>query len=624
MSGLAGILRFDGGPIVPADLARMATAIAHRGPEGATQLLEGPLGLVHLEHRTHPASVGERQPLRARSGRAIVVLDGRVDNRHEVATALGSTRSPAGGGSDAALVLAAYEQWGRQAFARLVGDLAIVLWDAELRELVCVRDPMGKRPLFYLRDQRPGIDALRVASEVSALLADPAIRRSPNEGMVAELLANRVGTMAETVFEGVLRVPPAHLLRARPDGSVLVERFWSWDDSHAELRPTDRARDGEHVERLRAVLTTAVSSHLEAVGPVAAELSGGVDSSSIVGLATHLLREGGRDPLELFALVLPGRVWDESHHLHAVTDFLGVQATEHEPHAMGEAFYDAELHRTLEPAGPPNLAMHHDHVVEAAGRGCRVLLTGQGGDEWFTGSAYALADDLRHLHLRGLRARAAEDRRLWPARSPLHHLVRDGVLPLLGRPRSHLPRLDLLPEAFRERVHLEDRLRPRAPHGRSLAAAQIAGLLDLGGLVHTAERAEQAFTAWGIERRSPFDDRRVVELALTLPEDVRRRGAVTKWVVRQALQGLVPDSVLQRRSKSTFGHLFAQEMAAQGGARLFEGWAIADLGWVDSHAVRSAYHAVEATNPDNLQHPLTWSLWGALCTERWFRAIIGG
>lgn len=620
MSGIAGILRFDGGPVDPVDLARMSASIAHRGPDGTTYLVEGPLGLAHLQHRTHPSSLAEHQPLRSPSRRTIGVLDGRIDNRREVIAALGSARPPADGG-DVALLLAAYERWGRAGFARLVGDLAAVLWDEELRELVCVRDPMAKRPLFYLHDRRRGIDALRVASEVPALLAEPAIRRVPNEGMVAELLANRIGTMAETVFEGILRVPPAHLLRARPDGSMVVERYWSWDESTARRRDGDRSRDHEHVERLRSVLTTVVTEQLEAIGPVAAELSGGVDSSSIVGLATHVLRERGGDPLELFALVLPGSRWDESHHLHAVTDFLGTTATEHEPHPMGAAFYDAELRRTLEPAGPPNLAMHHDHVVEAAGRGCRVLLTGQGGDEWFTGSAHAIADDLRHLHLRGLRDRAAQDRRLWPARTPLHHLVRDGLLPLLGRPRTHLPRMDLIPQAFRDRVHLEERLRRDVARGPSLATAQIAGLLDAGGLVHSAEKAEQAFTAWGIERRSPFDDRRVVELALALPDDLRRRGTVTKWIIREALEGLVPPSVLGRRGKSTFGHLFAQELAAQGGPELFRSWAIADLGWVDPGALEPAYREVAATHPDALQHPLTWSLWRGVCIERWFRAI---
>ena len=127
-----------------------------------------------------------------------------------------------------------------------------------------------------------------------------------------------------------------------------------------------------------------------------------------------------------------------------------------------------------------------------------------------------------------------------------------------------------------------------------------------------------------MERRSPFDDRRVVELALALPDDLRRRGTVTKWVIREALRGLVPDSVLGRRGKSTFGHLFAQELAAQGGERLFDDWAIADLGWVDASALRVAYREVAATHPDDLQHPLTWSLWRGVCTEHWFRAIFPG
>ena len=276
--------------------------------------------------------------------------------------------------------------------------------------------------------------------------------------------------------------------------------------------------------------------------------------------------------------MFPGRPADESAHIHAVADHVGLVAHEFAPGPLGAAFYDDEVRRTLLPAGPPSLAMHHAHLIDARSRGCRAVLTGQGGDEWFSGSPYTYADDLRRLRLRGLRRRAREARMVFPNRSALHQLLRDGLLPLTPWPRRPRPPLDLLPEAFRASVGLADRIRPPAIRGRWKASAHLASFLDDGSMVHAAERAEQAFTAAGLERRSPFDDRRLVELALGLPDDVRRRGYLTKWVVREAMEGFVPASVRSRLDKARFGFLFLEEMEAQGGISIFDDLALGGPG----------------------------------------------
>jgi asparagine synthase (glutamine-hydrolysing) len=623
VTGLAGILRFDGGPVDPAALDAMAASIHHRGGEASGRWHRDPVGLVEEHRATTRASLGGRHPCVDEREALVVSLDGRIDNRSEVVAALGPTREGLRDHSDGELVLRAYQRWGRAAFARLVGDFAVVLWDADRRELVAARDPLGKRPLLYLRDRRPGIDALRWGSEVVAVLADPAIRRRPNPGMVAEHLVGAVTSATETVLDGVLRVPPAHALVATSDGRTTVERYWSWDRSAAVARSGDGSHDDEHVARFLEVFTTAVEARLDtAAGPVAAELSGGVDSSCVVATAAPLLAAAGRDPLEVFAITFPGTAADERPYQRDVAALVGVAVTEVEHRPLGPDHYEAETRRTLLPALPPNYAMHRAHLGLAAGRGARVVLSGQGGDEWFTGSPLALADDLRRLRLRGVLRRMADDRALWPARSPAHQLVRDGLLPLVGRAHRWQPPLEVLRPEFRAEVALEDRLARPGPRGPVRATAEVAAQLDDGGIAHGAEMADRSFGSLGLEARSPFDDRRLVELALALPDHLLRRGQATKWVVRVAMEGRVPDSVRYRGDKTSLRHVVEDELEACGGARSLEGLALAEAGWVDEPVLRRGYEDVLAGRREGRGSRFTWASWNSTCTDRWFRSIL--
>jgi asparagine synthase (glutamine-hydrolysing) len=621
VSGLAGIFRFDGGPVDPAALDAIVAALPGRGPDGVGRRLEGSVGVVRLLQRTTGAASGDAEPAEHTPTGTWLALDGRIDNRAEVLAALGAGGDGLRWGSDQELVLHAYLRWGRAAFARLVGDFVVVLWDPRAGELVAARDPMGKRPLHYLRDRRPGLDALRWASEVSGVLADRGIERVPDPGMVAEHLVGVVTSTTGTLYEGVQRVPPAHALVARADGRVAIERFWSWDRASARPRGAGRGQDAMWVDRFRDVFTTAVRDRLAGADPVAAELSGGVDSSSVVAVTAAELAAAGRPAPALFSITFPGTPADERAYSRAVADQLGLSAREVEHRPLGPAHYDAEQARTLLPAGPPNLAMHRAHLLLAAELGSTAVLTGQGGDEWFTGSAYALADDLRRLHLRGLRSRARGDRAEWPARSPLHQLVRDGFLPLVGgRHRRALP-LDVLTPAFRAEVALEDRLALPPLRGPVRATEAIAAILDHGTPVHIAEQAERFATALGVELRTPFDDRRVVELALALPEELRRRDGMTRWVVRRALAGQLPPAVLERRDKANLVHVVVDELEAHGGAALFERSELAERGWLDLDVLRRAYPEILAARRAGRGHRLTWAAWHALRVDRWLRSV---
>jgi asparagine synthase (glutamine-hydrolysing) len=264
-----------------------------------------------------------------------------------------------------------------------------------------------------------------------------------------------------------------------------------------------------------------------------------------------------------------------------------------------------------------------DHLRE---RGCRALLTGRGGDEWWSGSPLVLADDLRHLRWGTLRRRAHDDRTLWP-QSPFAQLARHGLVPLLPDPVQRglarvlgrgRPAWEWLPAAFRAEVDLDDRVRRPAPRGPDLAAAHLAAQLDHGDRLRADELHERTLAAWGLEARSPFEDRRLVQLALEVPDRVRRRNGGPRWVVRVAMEGRVPDAVRLRGDKAAFHHRFVEALEAFGGRRRFEDLAIEAVGWVDGPAVTAAYDQMLAGDREGRSSHYVWPLWHIACVEAWF------
>ena len=225
MSGISAIYNLDGRPIDRELLRRMNDVIAHRGPDGGGLFVDGPVGLGHQMLRTTPESVNEAQPLADETGDIVLTLDGRVDNREELKAALQAKDAVLRTDTDAELVLRAYQLWGEACARRIIGDFAFVIWDKRERRLVAARDPLGIRPFYYYLDDK----TLRCGSELRQILKDTTIRREPNEGMVAEYLSAYIVNTEDTLYRGIFRLPPCHLLVVRPGASVRKIRYWDID-----------------------------------------------------------------------------------------------------------------------------------------------------------------------------------------------------------------------------------------------------------------------------------------------------------------------------------------------------------------------------------------------------------
>lgn len=628
MSGIAGILHLDDVPVDGRRLRRMTDAVAHRGPDGEGTWIQGSIGLGHRILRVTPQSRRESQPLADATGTLCIAFDGRIDNRDELAAALRANRALLRSDTDAELALHAYERWGEDCPAHILGDFAFAIWDGRARRLFCARDPLGMRPLCYRLEGRTFL----LGSELHQLLgSDESFR--PNEGMVGEYLLGAPTSLEETLHTGILRLPAAHALIAGA-GGVRKSRYWDIDPAREVRCRTDR----EYAECFSTIFDEAVRARLRSDGPVGVLLSGGLDSSSVLMTASRAA-SGAPDAspaIEAFSLTFPGRPWDETRYVEAAVGAARVRSHLFESRQDGLASYAAQARTYRDLPQYPNGAMTDGIKVLARERGVRILLTGFGGDEWLTGSLYHTADLLRRLRfVKALRQLYADVR--LPRRFTLAKCARLAVAPLLPPAlrraiRRILGRTETLPRwidpDFAKRISLRDRLRakPAAPSFRSFAQATMYAIARGGVQAHTDEIDERSTAAFGIEPRHPFNDRRLVEFALALPEDQRWRGGVTKYVLRQALGPALPAAIRTRADKAEFSGVYPEALEACGGERLFASLESAARGWIDGALLRDMYREMRSLHargePGYAAH--LGPLWMVVAIELWLQAAGGG
>src|SRR5215207_3177045 len=318
MSGIAGVFYLDGRALDSRMLGRMLDSIAHRGPDGAGAWSERGVGLGHLAFHTTPESISEKLPFVEGGGDFVLIADARIDNRDELLAAVGLDRLSGRSVGDGELILAAYKMWGERCPERLLGDFAFAIFDKRKQTLFCARDHMGLKPFYYYLSGRVFV----FASEIKALLCVPEVPRRLNEVMVADYLVLGFEDKSITFYREIFRLPPAHRIVVGREVTT-VRPYWTLDPT----REVRFSSDEEYTEAFRELFTEAVRCRLRGAFPVGAELSGGLDSSAIVGVARKLLGNYANPQLQTFSAVFEGiPECDESQFIDAVLAEGGVEA----------------------------------------------------------------------------------------------------------------------------------------------------------------------------------------------------------------------------------------------------------------------------------------------------------
>lgn len=534
-----------GGADTPAGVFRSGLPWAPARARGDQSTADYRVGLAHRRLAIVDLQPTGHQPMCDGEGRDWIVYNGEVYNHPELRTELEGLGHRFLGTSDTEVLLAAYRQWGTACLSRFNGMFALAIWDGAERRLFLARDRMGVKPLYYQFD---GVQ-FAFASEPKALVMTQAHRLSPSLPAVRDLIAlDWVDHGSRTCFEGLWQLPPAHWLTVG-EGGLRIERWW-------DLDPAARA-DGSSEALATAFaeqFTDSVRLRLRADVEVGACLSGGMDSSGVVVTASTLAQRG----LHAFSCAYDeGPAFDERPWIRAAVEASG--ATPHVIVPDGGDFwsvFDRMAMQQDEPTAGPGVYSQWKVMELAGGAGLKVLLDGQGGDETLAGYHRYLPTRLRDLAASGdwagfaaLWGRVSD--RLGFATTLLHTfepwLPPALVAALRGRHGQGKDRV------LSSRLAKVDSAAPRpASRGRSALWDHLAfdtTVRQLPSLLRYEDRSSMAF---GIETRLPYLDYRLVELAFSLPDHERLDGVTTKAILRRALAGRVPASILERRDKMGF------------------------------------------------------------------------
>lgn len=621
MSGIAGIIRFDGAPVEPGLVERMTAAMAHRGPDGCGHWRMGSVALGHCMFRTTPESLEESQPLANEDESLVLVLDGRVDNWEELRRKLLGRGTVLRDRSDAELVLRAYETWGRDCVSHIDGDFALVVWDSRRRTAFCARDRMGNRSLHYLWDG----STLAFSTDLHPLFALPWFVPLQNEGLLSEYLAAEWYSRDETLWQGILRLTAAHVMEVDHRGPR-PENYWT-PDPWATL---PYSTEGEYFEHYRALLAETVARQSRSHRPVAFQVSGGLDSSAVFCVAEQLHRRGSLKAPSLAAYTFAfheDSKANEVEYARAVSTFLGVPIHEVPPSRMTLSWYDERARVQRDFPGYPNGVMCAGLMQRAADDGSRVVVTGQGGDHWLDGTRTYYAEELASHNWPALWDAFSADARAGGPLQAVEGLLRHGLFRVLPAPLRM--RIKGMVQRVRGGTHrdpywlspamrnaLEQRRNAAVVQGRSRPGGhfreQLFWNLYDGLMAQVIERFEREGARAGVELRHPFWDHRMAQFAFSTPERLRLRGARTKYLHVGALDGVLPPGILARTSKAEFSCVFRDPLLAL--KRAFETTIARDRAeWFVPGGLARLYQ-----QSCDLPHAglAPWALWGIYACDR--------
>jgi asparagine synthase (glutamine-hydrolysing) len=567
MSGIAGIYYLDGRPVERTDVERMVDSIAHRGPDGFGVWTDGSVGLGHRMLWTTPESLHEKLPLTNKSGDLTITADARIDNRDELIPALNFNGRPREAITDSEIILAAYEKWGEQCPEKLLGDFSFAIWDKRNQKIYCARDPIGIKPFFYYFKN----GKFRWSSEPKAIFEDQAISKEPNLPLICLYLLKRFDEREETLYKDVYRLPPSHSMTIE-NGRIRKDQYWDIDPNYSIRYKTDE----EYVEHFLSLFKEAVRVRLRSHGPVGALLSGGLDSSSIVCTAQKLYQENSipNNGFETFSIVFDKLPCDERLYINEVIHKWKVK-TSYFICERNLSWLDfEEIKKYSDVAYLPTLLSVGPILREAQKSEIRIMLDGEGGDDYFAKNFDHLTDLMLEGKIKRLMSQLWYDAKYSSYYSLGHLTLNYCIKPLIPQYiKKYLKQIlnsfrgneipSWINEPFLKKVGVNERLGPiissiKFPT-RSLQKIYDMSVHSRGKIV-VLEILERFTTHFGVENRYPFLDKRMVEFLFAVPENQRWHGKWTKAVLREAMVGILPESIRCRRGKADFSPIIDMEL----------------------------------------------------------------
>jgi len=553
MCGICGIFDRSGTPIDRAVLDRMSSVIRHRGPDGEGKFVDGEVGLGHRRLSIIDVAGGS-QPIGNEEGNLQVIFNGEIYNFVELRKELEAFGHRFQTRSDTEVIVHAYEQWGLDCVRRFNGMFAFALWDSRKRELLLARDHLGIKPLYYLMLG----DRLLFASEIKSLLQHPACPRAIDLEALAELFSFRYVPSPKTLFQGIMKLPPAHLMLATKAG-IEIKCFWTWVP---QVRKT--WKEAELIEEYQLLLEDSVRLQLRSDVPLGLFLSSGIDSGGLLAIMSKY----SNGPVQAFTIGFQGG--EKTNEVEDAKDLARMFGADHHFQILAPddyvRYYDRYMWDLEEPVGNETAAAFY-FVARITSERVKVALTGQGADEPWAGYDRYLGVKLSTLYSR------------------IPHGITNRLAPLVARIPSRMERLkrgvvslgepDLLTRftkiysffsadmkkqlykgALRESFvdnhygirqalsRLQSSVQHLDPLSQMLYIDTRANLPD--DLLMVADKTSMANS---LESRVPFLDYRLVEFIESLPVKLKLKGLTGKYLHKKAMQKWLPHEIVYRKKK---------------------------------------------------------------------------
>lgn len=625
MCGICG--KVDPAGVREAAVQLMMDTLKHRGPDDAGLYLDGSVGLGHQRLSIIDLGLGH-QPMPNGDGSLWIVFNGEIYNYQELQESLKNKYSFATS-SDTEVILHLYEEKGKECVKDLRGMFAFAIWDKREQSLFLARDHLGQKPLYYAHQG----ERFAFASEIKALLADDPALREMNGEALHQYLSLRVIAPPRSMYQRVSKLHPGHTLLFK-EGQVRLERYW-------ELRyePSLKMKEEEALEELERRMLETVRYHLVSDVPVGAFLSGGLDSSLVVGM----MRKVSDQPIKTFSVGVPYEDYSELPYARAVAKQYRTEHYEEDlfpsiAGVLGELVWHLD-----EPSDPLSACTYY--ISRMASREVKVVLGGDGGDELFGG--YDRYYGNRYLEYYALLPRALRERVVNQAIK----LVPDGFwykslsqklrwvnqLSLVEPERRYARSLGhfYFTQQFREELYGERLKRAileydaEAEICRYFAADNAQDLVNkmlyADSMVrlpdHSVMILDRTSMAHGLEARSPFMDHRLVEFMATVPPSLKIKGHQRRYLQTKLGEKYLPPEIQKRKKigfSSALPYLLADEYR-----RIFKTFLS------DSHLVREGYlrgEAIDQLLGEHLGRKADHGnrLWLLCNAEVWYRMGVEG
>ncbi|MBS1912524.1 MAG: asparagine synthase (glutamine-hydrolyzing) [Bacteroidetes bacterium] len=563
MCGIVGIFNYAGKESIvsPEVLGCMTDEIKHRGPDDQGHYIseDRRVGFGFRRLSIIDLSSAGHQPMSNADGTIWIVFNGEIYNHQSIREDLQRRGYRYRSKTDTETILYAYQEYGIEFINKLYGMFAIAIWDATKQQLLLVRDRIGIKPVYYTIQN----GALFFASEIKAILQHPDVARSLNAQGLYDYLSFLITPPGVTLFEGINKLEAGHYLRIDRSGNVSVEQYWDLNQSTIDATDAQLHDETFCIETIRALLRDGIKLRMMSDVPLGVLLSGGVDSTLIVSLMTELIDR----PVETFSVGF--REQEKYNEFNYARRMADLYKTNHHEILIDEDDFLDFL---------PDMVWHLDEPIAdavcvptyyvsklARDTGTTVILAGEGSDEQFSGYTHYLRDYRYHRYYYALLPGPLKKLAYWTFRtfkpdSPATEYARRAAkndAPFFGAALSFSeetkPRL--LKEEFLAGVEGSGRLARRydtiakqMPNGagngflRRMIYYEFKSRLPELLLM----RVDKMSMAVSVEARVPFLDHRLVEFAFRIPSELKIKGGETKYILKKAAEGIIPDEIIYR------------------------------------------------------------------------------